>query len=105
MFGYLWRFLADADEFQRVMAGVNLRGAFERAKSPIKMGLIALGGMLMTGQIDLGPKAWWVSPFLMAVSALIQKSGTADLSSLLANMSDADRAKFGLPLKPTPPTP
>jgi hypothetical protein len=100
MFAYIWRFLTDAEAFQAALGDGGVRALFERIKVPLKVGLLTLGGMLITGQIDLGPKAWWVSPFLLGASSLLQKSGVPDLANMIGSMTDSQKQQLAVHLAP-----
>ena len=76
-------------EWAKTHAGPDIAGAWERVKSPLKGVLLALGAAIVSGQIDLGPKAWWTAPFIFLVSALIQKK--VDPVGLWASLTDAQK--------------
>lgn len=83
----------------------------ESLKGPLKGLMLTLGAMLSTGQIDLGPKMWWIAPFLMGGSSLIQKTNkdvppsSAALLSAVNAMEPMQKADLKQNLAPVPVVP
>jgi len=92
MLAWIWALLTNAEEFKRATSGVDLAARYEKLKTPIKALAIALGGAILSGQIDLGPKAWWLAPVIMGAQGFIQK--TPDVAKSLLSLSNGDLAKL-----------
>lgn len=75
MFAWIWRFLTDADEFTRLIGGSG--GLVESLKGPVKAFALAVGAMMLSGQIDLGAWTPTIAAILMGGQGLIQKTPTA----------------------------
>jgi hypothetical protein len=98
MFEKLWKFLTNAQAFDAAVGGLQLGALFERVKPTLKMVLLSLGGMLMTGQITLGPAGYWVAPFVLSISGLLQKN--PDLLAAVQRMTDSQKQQLAAHLGP-----
>ncbi len=95
MLWYYLRILFSATAYSEYVAthpGVDFAAAWEKAKNPVKALLLTLGASIIGGQVDLGPKMWWVAPALLGLQGFIQKNPQLGLAPMDVTVSDVRRS-------------